>query len=93
MLVTYNHFFKIKTMADSKTDFLSVHQQAMGVLGFWTEEYRESILKVIELRYSTDVIREWTIIDFVTNGDKVLVKWAKRLFPLTDDDLKEKYNR
>jgi len=74
-------------------DFLELHKKGMDALGFWTEEYRSTMLKAIEGRYKTEIIREWSISDFVVNADKVLVKWVKRFKPLTDEELTENYGR
>ena len=77
----------------SGNEFLEIHKTQMEPTGFWSEEYRSSIIGCIEAKFKTEVIREWTITDFVSNGDRVLVKWVKRLFPLTDKELSEKYGR
>ena len=45
------------------------------------------------LLIKTEIIREWTIVDLVFNGDKALVKWEKRYQPLTDEELKDNYGR
>lgn len=74
-------------------EFLELHQQTMETLGFWSEEYRSVVIRMMETRYKTETIREWTIIDLVFNGDKALVKWKKRFQPLTDEELKDKYGR
>ncbi len=74
-------------------NFLETHQQGMETLGFWTEDYRKTTMKIMELQYKTEIIKEWCIVDFVSNGDKVLVKWAKRFIPLSEQELKEEYGR
>jgi len=74
-------------------NFLETHKEGMKHLGFWAEEYKSSVLRSLELQYSTEVLREWTIVDLTFNGDKALAKWEKRTFPLTDQQLKEKYGR
>lgn len=73
--------------------FLSLHKEEMELSGFWSEEYKSSVLKNIELRYTTDVIRYWRIADLVVNGDKVLLKMTKRFTPLTDEQLINDYGR
>ena len=73
-------------------DFLEGQKKGMES-GFWAEEYREIILHHIESMYKTEVIREWRITDFLINGDKTLIKWAKRFQPLSKEDLKNKYGR
>lgn len=74
-------------------NFLEAHQQGMETLGFWTEDCRKNIMKTMELQYKTEIIKEWCIVDFVPNGDKVLVKWSKRFIPLSEQELKEEYGR
>lgn len=74
-------------------NFIEAHQQGMETLGFWTEEYRRTTMKAMELQYKTEIIREWGITDFVPNGDKILIKWGKRFRPLSDEELKEEYGR
>ena len=74
-------------------DFITLHKQDMESSGFWLEEYKSGLLKNIESRYATDVIRHWHICDIVINGDKVLLKMKKRFIALTDDQLKDDYGR
>jgi hypothetical protein len=77
----------------SKIDFLGIHKEAMDINGFWNESYKSVVIKSIELTYKSEVIREWCISDILMNGDKFLIKWEKRIIPLTDEQLKEKYGR
>ena len=65
----------------------------METLGFWTEEFRSSVITAIESRYKTEIIKEYFIEDFTINSDKVLVKWKKRFQPLDKQQLKDKYGR
>jgi hypothetical protein len=74
-------------------NFLDLHKQGMEHLGFWDETYKSSVINMIENGYKTEVIKEWGISDLVVNGDKILLKWAKRYRPLTEEELKEKYGR
>jgi len=74
-------------------DFLKIHQRQAELIGFWSEEYKASIINSIESQYKTEILKEWTITDFVVNENKVLVKWNKRHFELSDDQIKEKYGR
>ncbi len=78
---------------ESEKSFLDVQKEAMEVRGFWTEEYRSTIVKNTELMYNTDIIREWQISDLILTGDKVLIKWIKRIIPFTKQQLKEQYGR
>lgn len=74
-------------------DFIKTHMQGMETLGFWTEEHKSVVIRMLETRYNTEILRELAIIDLVFNEDKVLVKWQKRFVPLTDEELKNKYGR
>jgi hypothetical protein len=72
------------------TDFLKLNQDSMSAIGFWSEEYRQTILNDIMRKYKKEIIKEWVATDFVPNGDKVLVKWQKRIIPLSDEELKDR---
>ena len=74
-------------------NFIETHIEGMETLGFWSEEYRSAVIRMIEAGYKTEIIREWAIVDLLLNGDKVLVKWGKRFQPLTNKELKDKYGR
>lgn len=66
---------------------------------FWTESYLAGLIHAMECRYSTDVIRVQGISDIVVlpqeggQSRKVLVKWYRRPWPLTDEELLEKWGR
>lgn len=72
-------------------DFVKLHAEGMEELGFWTEEYRSTIIKAIESRYKPEIIRVYCVSDFVVNGEKVLVNWKPRFVELSDQDLKDNY--
>lgn len=74
-------------------DFIKAHKEAMETLGFWTKENKSLVIRMLETRYKTEIIREWAITDLVLNGDTALVEWKKRVVPLTDEELKNKYGR
>lgn len=74
-------------------EFLKDHQKQEKINGFWQEESKSTLIFILELRYKTEIIKEWFIVDFALNGDRVLVKWRKRLFPLSCEELKDKYDR
>jgi hypothetical protein len=74
-------------------DFFKLHTDLMQTSGFWSDAYKSNICFAYELTYATEVIREWCVSDIIPHGDKFLVKWQKRHTPLTDDILREKYNR
>ena len=71
-------------------EFLELNKKGMETTGFWTEELRRTVIEMMEKSYKTDIIREWAIVDLVIDGDKALVKWKKRIEPLTDEELKLK---
>ena len=52
-------------------NFLELHQKEINTLGFWTEEYKKTIMQAMELQYNPEIIKEWCIVDFVPNGHKV----------------------
>ena len=72
-------------------EFLEIHQNNMEILGFWDEDWKATILRVIESRYQKEIIREWGISDMVMNGEKVLLKWYKRYTPLSDEEMKKMF--
>ena len=73
--------------------FLDLHRELMETLGFWDEDYKASIIRLLESRYNRDIIREWGISDLVINGDKVLFKWYKRPSPLSDEEMIKRYGK
>ncbi len=75
------------------SDFLESHQKGMKTLGFWSEDFKATIMAAYELRVKTEIIREWTIVDLIINADKILIKWVPRFRPLTNEELKEQYGR
>lgn len=77
----------------SGDEFLELHKQGMDTLGFWTEEYRSILLRTIENKYKSEIIREWFVSDFIANADKFLIKWVKRHKPLSDEEMAELYGR
>ena len=74
-------------------DFIEMHTKGIKTLGFWEEEYKTVVIRMMETRYKTEIIKYWTIVDLVFNGDKALVKWKKRFQPLTDEEIKDNYGR
>ncbi len=78
---------------DKELSFLESHKNTLEVFGFWDEVHKSTLIHMLELRYATDVLKEWSISDIVINGDKVIFKWHKRYTPLNDESLKEKYGR
>lgn len=72
-------------------DFLEHTKSAMGDLGFWTDTGKGMLVRSLELNHVDDVIREWTIVDVIVTEHKVLLKWQRRIKPLTDQELKDQY--
>ena len=70
-----------KIMED-KLDFLKLAQDNM-TNEFWNENYKKIIIGMIENGYKKEVTDHWGISDIVINGDKVLLKWYKRINPIT----------
>lgn len=75
------------------SEFIDFHKEHIDSFGLWTEEYNSTIIHTIENRYKTEHIREWYISEFTIKGDKTLIKWRKRIYALTDEELKVKYGR
>ncbi len=71
--------------------FLDSHKNNMSVNGFWSDQSKKTIMLQIENDFRKDIIKFWYISDIVINGDRTLIKWEKRLIPLTDEKLKELY--
>ena len=79
---------------EEKIDFLENHKEVISTKGeFWTERNLHSIKRAIELNYKPNVVRHYSIVDIIINGKDVLVKWEKRIVPLSDEELKEKYKQ
>jgi hypothetical protein len=74
-------------------DFLEIHKQSLSSIGFWREEYKEIVIQIIELNYKTEILKDYYIDDLVINKEKVLINWKKRYLPLSDEELKKRYDR
>lgn len=66
-------------------------KSTMEALGFWDETSKQSLMYSLECRYSDEILKEWCITDIIPNRSEFLFKWTKRLFPLSDEEVKEKY--
>lgn len=75
-----------------ENSFLDINKNSME-FGFWAEGYKSVLIQIIERVYVTEVIRDWYISDVVINEKKYLIKWEKRIRPLTDEELKNKYGK
>lgn len=80
-------------MEKEKVDFLENHKNGLEHIGFWNEFFRDTVIKAIEDLHKTEIIKDFKIVDFIPNGDKVLIKWVKRFQPLSDAELSEYYGR
>jgi hypothetical protein len=74
-------------------DFLEIHKQSLSSIGFWREEYKEIVIQIIELNYKTEILKDYYIDDLVINKEKVLINWKKRYLPLSNEELKKRYDR
>jgi hypothetical protein len=63
----------------TKDILLENHTKAAEVLGFWNEEYKRTVLRMLETNYAIEIIRVRFIEDVIINGDKVLIKWGKKI--------------
>lgn len=77
-----------------KKSFLEQHKLNIESFGFWDSLPKSTLLFFIEDSFRTEVIREFKVVDIVLNNkDEVMIKWVKRLLPLTDSDLEQIFNR
>lgn len=58
---------------------------------FWLPMPVSVVIFSIEKEYKDKVIRDWYIEDLVVNKEEVLIKWAKRSSPLTQEEIRLKY--
>lgn len=72
--------------------FIEEHIKSLE-FGFWYEFSKGSIIYKLEQAYKDEVIRDWYISDIAVNERRVLLRWDKRPFPLTDEEIKSKYGR
>lgn len=79
-------------LGDLEDKFLETHKDSMN-RDFWEEQSKNYVFKLLESSYKTYVIKKWRISDIVSNGDKLLVKWSNRVFPLTDEQIFKNYGR
>jgi hypothetical protein len=70
--------------------FIEYHKKSVE-FGFWEEFPKITVIYQLERVYKDEVLRNWFISDLVVNGDKFLLKWDKRFFTLSDDEIKSKY--
>lgn len=73
-------------------DFVGIFKVKAETLGFWTEQYKATILKILERGFNPNVIKEYGISEIIPHGNEFLIHWYKRIIPLTDEQLKEMYD-
>ncbi len=78
-------------MSTKGESFIKSYQERTETLGFWDETYKSRLIHQMEIMYKPEILKEWGISDLVIDGDKVLVKWFKRRFVLSPNELKEEY--
>lgn len=74
-------------------DFLEIHKQSLNITGFWMEEYKGTIINLIESNYKTDVLKDYYIDDLTIVNNKVLLNWKKRYISLSPEEIEKKYGR
>ena len=82
---------KTKYVMENKT--FAERQKESIEREFWDENYRSTIIGQLESTYKTEIIREYGICEIVNHGDKILLKWYKRLSPLSDKELQSNYGK
>jgi len=60
---------------------------------FWYETTKRALIHGIERYYNGEVLRTHGIKDVIISGDKYLLQWYKRVWPLTDSEIIEKYGQ
>lgn len=74
-------------------DLLDIHKQSLDLTGFWMEEYKGTIINLIESNYKSDVLKDYYIDDLTIVNNKVLLNWKKRYIPLSPEEIEKKYGR
>lgn len=60
---------------------LEIQKEVIETFGFWTEQYKEVVIKHLETMYKEESIKGFRISDIVLNDDTVLIKWSKKFLP------------
>lgn len=71
-------------------DFLDIHKEGIEYLGFWTEESYQFVKKCIEMQYKKEIIENYFVEKIELVRDGFLIKWKKRINPLSKTELSEK---
>lgn len=73
-------------------NFKDLLQISSAVNGHWLELHKESLLRLIENSFKPEIIKHYAVTDIVVlNDKKTLVKWEKRAFELSDEDLEKRF--
>jgi len=71
-------------------DFVDIYKEGIEYLGFWTEESYQFVKKCIEMQYKKEIIENYFVEKIELVRDGVLIKWKKRINPLSKTELSEK---
>ena len=55
--------------------------------------YKSQVICAIERNYHKEIIKFWQITDILPKGDKYLLCWKKRMFPLDDEGLEKIFGK
>lgn len=72
-------------------NFLEIHKEHLETLGFWDELNKKTLIRAIERIYRKEVVVNYQIVDIVNNNDNCLIKWHKRIAPLSDSEYNSIY--
>lgn len=73
-------------------EFLVNQAERIEKVGFLEEAYTSSIKNKIMRGYRKGFIQQYYLDKIIPDGDRTILKWEKRMFPLTPEQLKEFYN-
>lgn len=80
-------------MEDTPKDFLTESSMRLMEREIYRDVYTSQVYSALMRTFKTEIIRYWEVTDVIFNGVKTIIKWEKRLEPLTDAELFEKYGR
>lgn len=77
---------------EKNPDLFDTLKDIANTTGMW-QEVSDTILKTsLELVHRKDIIQKYYIEDImIRRNEKVLVKWSKRLQPLSEEEYNKKY--
>lgn len=75
--------------------FVKFHAEcAQESANFWEKKYMEEVVRAIESTYKREILRDMCIVGITTTHDgDFLIEWKRRIFSLTDQELKDRYGR